>query len=221
MTFSTELAEFLLELKRVYAKIYLQDLGRLQSRYAIRIFEFAMSFAFLQGKQGNKADEWYFRESVQALRHTMGVSPEAYPETRLFRQKVIEEPVKEINRAGIGFEITTAGVKQGRRLESIEFTCKKSARTTGAKGRSKKKTAPAENPATTAELPTNPLEARFKEDKELEHLRELYPKEFAELYAVEYAKPPLPFNTWNSDRHRDNAVVVACKTLKERHGIVK
>ena len=55
MKFSSELAEYLTALKRVYAKIDLKDLGSLQSRYAMRIFEIIMSASFLKGKQGNRA----------------------------------------------------------------------------------------------------------------------------------------------------------------------
>ena len=39
MTFSQELTIMLLEMKKVYAKINLQDIGKLQSKYAIRIYE--------------------------------------------------------------------------------------------------------------------------------------------------------------------------------------
>jgi plasmid replication initiation protein len=43
MTFSSELAGFLVALKWMYSKIDLKDLGDLHSRYAIRLFEIAMS----------------------------------------------------------------------------------------------------------------------------------------------------------------------------------
>jgi plasmid replication initiation protein len=58
MKFSLELAEVLAELKWVYSKISLQDFGRLQSRYAIRLYEIALSFAYLKGKQGNRDGVW-------------------------------------------------------------------------------------------------------------------------------------------------------------------
>jgi plasmid replication initiation protein len=61
MTFSPKLAEVLAELKWVYSKINLQDFGKLQSRYAIRLYEIALSFAYLKGKQGNKDSVWYFQ----------------------------------------------------------------------------------------------------------------------------------------------------------------
>lgn len=43
LTFSQELTGVLLELKRVYARIGLKDLGKFQSKYAVRIYELSVS----------------------------------------------------------------------------------------------------------------------------------------------------------------------------------
>jgi hypothetical protein len=102
MTFDQELADFLKELKRVYAKIDLQDLGKLQSKYALRYFEMTKSYESLAGKDGNQNGTWYFEWTLPELRTMLGIPDEAYSETKRFRQKVVEEPVKEINGAGIG-----------------------------------------------------------------------------------------------------------------------
>ncbi|MDR0553475.1 MAG: replication initiation protein, partial [Treponema sp.] len=170
MTFSPKFAAALQDLKRVYAKIHLQDLGELQSKYALRIFEMAVSYESLKGKDGNKSESWYFERSIPELRFMFGIPEDAYPETKRFRQKVIEEPVEEINQAGIGVKIKTEGIKQGRRLAALRFNCEKAARTIPAKkrGRSGKKA------ESQLELPDqNPAKAR--QEKELEHLKELYP----------------------------------------------
>ena len=215
MRFSNELAYFLKEMKKVYAKINLSDVGQLQSKYALRIFEMAKSYESLAGKDGNESDTWYFERSVQEFRTMFGVPEEAYQETKRFRQKVIEEPIKEINNAGIGMELTTEGVKQGRKLKAIRINCKTAPRkTTTKKGRKKKSEG-----AVQLELPgLSSKNADSKQDKELEHLKELYPAEFAELYEAELSKG----RSYASDEIKQMAAEgSALMQLKERHGIVK
>lgn len=90
---SDELAVFLIALKWMYSKISLKDIGSLQSRYAIKLFEMAMSYMSLKGKRGNAGGGWYFERPVTELREIMGVPKDAYKETHLFKQKVIEKPV--------------------------------------------------------------------------------------------------------------------------------
>ena len=124
MKFSPELAAYLSALKWVYTKIDLQNVGSLQSRYAIHLYEFLFSYAFLKGKNGNHSNEWYVQLDLTDLRFLMGTPKDAYKETHLFKQKVIEGPIKEINKAGIGLEITINGVKQGRCLVTLRFDCK-------------------------------------------------------------------------------------------------
>ncbi|MDR0785042.1 MAG: replication initiation protein [Treponema sp.] len=58
MIFDQDLAGFLKELKRLYARLNLADMGRLQSRYALRIYEIALSYKSLAGKDGNAENAW-------------------------------------------------------------------------------------------------------------------------------------------------------------------
>jgi hypothetical protein len=210
MTFSSELAEFLIALKWMYSKINLKDIGELQSRYAIRLFEMAMSYKSLKGKQGNNDQNWYFERPIPEFRKIMGVPEDAYKETRLLRQKVITGPIKEINNAGIGVEIKPEGIKQGRKLVAIRFDCKQAPRTIRGKKSEAKEAVP---------LPeSNPKTEELFEEKELEHLKELYPVEFTELYESELAKAPsfLP-----EGFKQIGAEGSALMQLKERYGIRK
>ena len=215
MRFSKELADFLKEIKKVYAKINLLDVGRLQSKYALRLFEMAKSYESLAGKDGNEKDEWYFERSIPEFRHLFGVPDEAYQETKRFRQFVIENPVKEINNAGIGMEITTEGVKQGRNLKAIRLNCKKTPHKTQVK-RGRKKKAETADQIELPELSNKPDDSR--QGKELEHLKELYPAEFAELYQVELAKGPASIPDGFKQIAAEGSALMQ---LKERHGIVK
>jgi plasmid replication initiation protein len=136
MTFSSELAEFLAAFKWLYARINLKDLGELQRRYALHLFEIAMSYRSLAGRGGNRSETWYFERGFpDEIRHIMGVTKDAYKDNHLLKQKIIEGPIKEINKAGIGIEITPTPVKQGNRIVSIRFYCKQTERAVKGKGK--------------------------------------------------------------------------------------
>ena len=217
MSFSPHLASALLEMKRVYAKINLLDIGRLQSMYAIRLFELTKSYESLAGKDGNEQGAWYVEYPVTEFRQLFDLSDDVYKETRRFRQFVIERPVKEINKAGIGLEIETEGVKQGRRLHSLRLNCKQTPRTPKAKrGRPKKEMG---TPAPQLELADSSTRLETRQEKEMEHLKELYPDEFEALYAAELSKPSM-FSP-ESDFRKLAAEGIALAQLRSKYGIVK
>jgi plasmid replication initiation protein len=217
MTFSSELAEFLAAFKWMYARINLKDLGELQSRYALHLFEIAMSYRSLAGRGGNRSETWYFERGFpDEIRHIMGVAKDAYKDNHVLKQYVIEKPIKEINKAGIGFEITPTPVKQGNRIVSIRFYCKQTERIVKGKGKI------SENKASEAPLTLPKPDSRAeleREDKELEHLRELYPDEFAELYqAALDTCPAFLKKSSNSPFFIERRALME---LREKHGIVK
>jgi plasmid replication initiation protein len=208
MIFSNLLADALKEFRRMYSKINLKDLGELESRYAVRIFEIAVSYSSLAGKDGNKSGQWYFERDIPELRHILGVPEGAYSQTRDFRKKVIEGPIKDINEAGIGLEINTEGIKQGRETKKIRFNCTKASRTVTAADGKKSELADIELKSDTQ-----------KEAKELEHLKELYPEEFAVLY--EEALTKHTFISKDSQVLKLAAEGAALTKLREKYGIVK
>jgi plasmid replication initiation protein len=217
MTFSPQLAAVLQELKRVYSKINLKDLGELQSKYALRVFELAISYESLAGKDGNRDQAWYFERTIPDIRLMMGAPDDAYHETKHFRQFVVENPVKEINKAGIGMEIETEGVRHGRRLVAIRFDCKRATRKVpGNRGR-RKKTVEAEQPELAGM--SSERTAISREEKELQCLKELHLEEFAALYMEELAKPS--FLPPTSTFRKRAAEAVALVRLREKYGIVK
>jgi plasmid replication initiation protein len=215
MTFAEEFAGILKEMRRVYAQINLQDLGKLQSKYSLRYFEIAKSYEGLAGKNGNRTDSWYFERTITELRQLLAVPDNTYPETKHFRQFVVENPVKEINKANIGLEIATEGIKQGRNLKGIRFNCNKAARQLPVKrGRGRPRKTPASNGQ--LELPeAAPKQTRL--EKELEHLREVYPDEFATLYiaALEAQK-----KQFGGAVYPNIAEATALTCLKEKYGII-
>ena len=131
-------------------------------------------------------------------------------ETQLFKKKVIEGPIEEINNARIGLEITPERIRQGRKLVAIRFDCKAAPRTIKGKRSGAKEDIP---------LPdSNPKTEDLLEEKELEHLKELYPEEFAELYEMELAKAPAYIPEGFKQIGAEGSALMQ---LKKRHGIVK
>jgi plasmid replication initiation protein len=215
MTFDQDLAEFLRELKRLYAKISLADLGRLQSRYALRIYEIALSYKSLQGKDGNPENGWYVERTLEELRKLFGIKPGEYQETYLFRRKVLEGPVREINDAGIGVKIKTGSIKKGRNIAGFRFECETAAKNTGKKRGGRSPRVPVSLSEDRPETPES------KTEKENERIRERYPEEFAKLYKEALAGlPQLGGNVGESFR-KLAAEAKALEEIRSVHGIVK
>jgi hypothetical protein len=165
----------------------------------------------LKGKDGNQEMTWYCEREIEELRFMFDIPKGTYQDKHLFRQKVIDGPVKEINRAGLGIEVSTIGVKKGRYLAAIRFACKQVPPAAPAK-RGADKAVPV--------LPEpNPRIEQEREEKELEHLKELYPEEFAVLYAAELEKAPAFIK--NREFGRMTAAVEALFKLRDKYGIVK
>jgi plasmid replication initiation protein len=218
MTFSEELTSVLLDLKKVYAKISLQDLGKLQSKYGIQYFEMAKSYESLQGNEGNKSGYWYFERTIPELREMFCIPTDTYTENKRFRQKVVEEPLKELNAAGVGLEIKTEGIKQGRNLKSIRFDCQKTPKQITRKGKhgNKRKVLQGIAPLELPEMDPCFLDQRII--KEREHLKERYPEEFAAFYQETLQK--YPFMPDTSEFKKQAAQYTALEQLREKYGLV-
>lgn len=207
--FSAGLVEYLLELKKMYARIELRDLGKLQSLYAIRLYEMAKSYESLAGKNGNREKCWFFERSIAELRKILGVEDGIYPMTADFRRYVIEGPVKEINEAGLGLAVVLEYIKKGRTLAAVRFSCQKDVRL--VKGRRKK------SAEALSVSESDPREAQTREEKEQEHLKKRYPDEYVRLVEEERGKPRQGFHT--DGTWEIHTTQQALKRLKEKYGI--
>jgi plasmid replication initiation protein len=215
MTFDQELAEFLKELKKLYAKINLADIGRLQSRYALRIYEMALSYKSYQGKEGNAANAWYIERTLGELRKIFGIKTDEYQENYVFHRKVIEGPVQEINDAGIGVKIKAESIKKGRNIAGFRFECKSVAKTTEKKRKGRTARAPLVLPE------PKPETSESKREKEDQHLRELYPDEFAALYKKNLGELPWLGSGIGESLRKLTAEEKAMNELRAIYGIVK
>jgi plasmid replication initiation protein len=213
MLFSEKLAEYLAEIKLAYTKVPLKDVGKLQSKYALRPYEMAKSYESMAGKYGNKPGEWSYERPIEDFRFILGVDKTEYSMTQDLKKRVFEIPIKEINSAGLGIELKTQTIKTGRKITDIRIDCKKVAhKVTTRKG--KKKVAEA------SELPLEAGAPASREAKDLARLRAKYPSEFAELYAAETAKETKWLSA-DSEFKKQAAVIAASVKLRERHGVVK
>jgi plasmid replication initiation protein len=124
MSFNPALAAILKAFKKAYAPIELSELGKLQSRYAIRYYEIAMSYSGFAGKDGNRPGEWYFDMTIERLRLLFQVDNNKYKATKDFRVRVIDNPLKDLNTAAIGLSIEPEYIRKGRSLLGARFTCR-------------------------------------------------------------------------------------------------
>jgi plasmid replication initiation protein len=169
MKFNSELWDAIRQLKKAYAKLDLINLGKLQSRYAIRFYELAMSYSGFAGKDGNAPGAWWFEMSLEDIKIRFAVDRKKYKLTSDFRKKVIDAPIEEINAAHIGLRIEPEYIRRGKRLLGARFKC-----------RFVKEGEP---------LPVTPATETGKEE---EALIARYPEKFAEFYA-EAQRSALPF----------------------------
>jgi Initiator Replication protein len=110
MRFDPFLRPYLLELKREFTSYKLENIVKLKSTYAIRIYELL--------KQYEKLKERTF--PVKELRKILGVE-DIYPAYGNFKQRVLVPAQKELQKkTDIHFEIEE--IKLDRKVEKVKFT---------------------------------------------------------------------------------------------------
>ena len=124
MTFNPVLGDALKDFKRGYSNIDIAGLVKLQSKYAIRFFRLAFSYAGFAGKGGNTQGQWYFEMSIEDIRVQFMIDKKTYPRTGDFRTKVIDNPIAELNAADVGLQIKPVFIRRGRYLVGVRFNCR-------------------------------------------------------------------------------------------------
>jgi plasmid replication initiation protein len=177
LTFNADLAKLLMELKGK-TRLDLIDIGKLQSKYAIRFYELAMSYAGFAGKNGNKEKCWYFEREVGELRELFAISDKKYKMAKDFRIRVVDEPIQELNSADVGFKIEIEYIRKGKKLTGFRFCCHYESRT------EREATPPAETLT----------------EKENAKLKKLYPELWEKFYQEELSQKqlfPCPSEIWD------------------------
>lgn len=123
MTFSPSLSAMFKDLKKAYSTLHLLHIGKLQSRYAIRFYELALSWSGFAGKNGNEKNCWFFAYTVQELRKLFQIDDKLYPRNNTFREKIVDNPIIELNASDVGLQITIEYIRKGRNLVGFKFNC--------------------------------------------------------------------------------------------------
>lgn len=107
---STSILPYVNNLLEQYTVYHMQDVARMTSRYAIRVYELLVQWR----RRGSRKVE------VEWLRRTLGVG-EKYPSFKDFRRWVLEQSVSQINERS-PLHVEWKPYKTGRKVTHIEFT---------------------------------------------------------------------------------------------------
>jgi plasmid replication initiation protein len=110
-------------LQRNFHQFQIIQMAKLQGRHSLRIFELISSNMGLAGKGGNPPGTWFFQATIPEFREYLAIQEGEYKETALLRQRVIDAPIQEINRANLGLRVVVEYGRRGKFLVSIKFIC--------------------------------------------------------------------------------------------------
>lgn len=108
MRLHDELKPYIIDLTENFRRLSVADLSRLQGIYGQRIFELVMADAGHLGQDGNLPGEWFTPLLFDDLRIRFKIPDTLYRGrngTNDFRRRVIDDPIREINDAGLGIHI--------------------------------------------------------------------------------------------------------------------
>lgn len=170
-----KLGQALIEWQRGFTTIQLVEMGRLQSFYAMRYYEIALSFRGFSGKGGNKKNQWYFEMPLKKIREVFQIDKNEYAgRMDNFTTKVVEKPIKEVNEK-TDLTIIPEKVKDGKTVLGFRFHCQ-------IKDTQKKI------------VKNNDFNRDYEAEEinELEVYKQKYPEEFAAALAAVEKEPLLP-----------------------------
>ena len=174
------LGQALVEYKHGFTTLQLIELGRLQSFYAMRYYEIALSWIGKKGKEGNKAGCWFFEYSVEELRKTFQIGENEYSGRMTnFITKVIKNPLEEINQK-TNLTVSFDKLKDGKNVVGFRFNCSE-------------KAASVKITKDTDKMQIDEIKIINEEQAEIEYFKNRYPEEFAEALKLAEQQNTLPF----------------------------
>jgi len=133
LAFKPIIAKTICEMKGK-TKILLENISKLESKYAIRIYEIAMSYAGFEGIEGNKEKEWrtpiYSIELLKKIlmidetQYVRKINNKNYFDKNNFIKKVIKQPIEEINKKNLNIKIYEENVIKHNSVEGYIFRIK-------------------------------------------------------------------------------------------------
>lgn len=177
LVFTDKIGRLFVECKERFSLINPHVIGGLQSFYAMRYYEIALSYSGLA--------PWEFTLTIEQIRATFKI--DRY-EGRLnnFLQKVVKEPIEELNASNPDFSISIVKIQDDtdkRKTAAIKFQCKAFPK--------KQKINKNDSPASKRNK--RELNEIAEERAPIERARALYPEEFARRVEVAKARTPVAF----------------------------
>lgn len=174
------LGQALVEYKHGFTTLQLIELGRLQSFYAMRYYEIALSWIGKKGREGNKKGCWYFEYTVEELRKTFQLGANEYSGRMTnFITKVVKNPLDEVNEK-TNLTVSFEKIKEGKNVVGFRFNCSE-------------KAASVLITKETDKAQIDEIKEINEEQAELEYFKSRYPEEFAEALKLVKQQAELPF----------------------------
>ena len=123
--FAEEMRPLIVEIQRDFAMLDLADYGKLQGRHTQRLFELLMAESGHEGKDGNPPGQWWLRIEKRRLREMLKIGEEEYGATKDLRRRVVDQPIQEINSAGVGIHVKVEYERKGKTLRAFKFIVKR------------------------------------------------------------------------------------------------
>lgn len=174
------LGQALVEYKHGFTTLQLIELGRLQSFYAMRYYEIALSWIGKKGKDGNKKGCWYFEYTVDELRKTFQLGDNEYSGRMTnFITKVVKNPLDEVNEK-TNLTVSFDKIKDGKNVVGFRFNCSE-------------KAASLQITNDNSQTEQDEIKVINEEQAELQYFKSHYPEEFAAALKLAKQQNELPF----------------------------
>lgn len=128
MTFAPSVVPLITMLERHFTSYDLEQVAGLNSKYAIRLYEIVIAW-----KSNGKTNQI----GVEQLRDRLGVFDDEYQRMELFKRKVLDKSVAEINKK-TEINLSYEQHKQGRKIVGFTFTIKQKSKPKKIKDDTKK-----------------------------------------------------------------------------------
>lgn len=109
-----------------YAHIELQSYGQLKSTYSLKWYQIIKSRYNMKGKWWNSPNQWTTKEmTIPELKELFSIGVDLYVNrTNNLIQKVLKNPIQEINEAGFNFKVEIIyNRKKSKQIENFYLLC--------------------------------------------------------------------------------------------------
>lgn len=127
--FAPSIVPYITNLEQQFTSYDLEQVANINSRYAIRLYEILIAWRNI-GKTN--------QITIEEIRHRLGILPNEYQRMELFKRKILDYSMSEINEK-TDIEISYEQHKKGRNIIGFTFTIKQKRKKTLKKSTEKEK----------------------------------------------------------------------------------